>query len=642
MEDGCCGAGVKTRGYLHTTPLVEAQERLLARLIGRLPAESVATEDALGRVTAAPVFARESAPHFHAAAMDGIAVSAEATRAASEAHPLRLRRGEGYEVVDTGDPLPERFDAVVMIEEVHESGPDEVEILKAAAPRQHVRLVGEDVVKGELIFPRGHRLRPFDLSALLGCGNLELTVVRRPLVGILPTGDEVVEPGAPREPGAIVDTNSRMLAAVVQEEGGLARRYPICPDDEQALEQAVQRIVAECDVALVIAGSSAGRGDFTARVLDRVGELLVHGVNIMPGKPCALAVADGKPVIGVPGYPVSASVVADLFVRPLLARLLGAGAPERVRVRARLLRKVPSRLGHEELVRVTLGQVRESLVAVPLGRGAGAITSLSRARGLMRIPERREGFDAGSEVEIELLVPQAQVERTVLCVGSHDPALDLLGDLLSAKHPGARLSSASVGSLGGLLAVAAGEAHLAGTHLLDPESGEYNLPDLARHIPQARVAVFTLAHRAQGLLVARGNPKGLRSLEDLAREDVVFVNRQRGSGTRVLLEHELAKRGIAPQRIRGWRHEEFTHAAVAVAVKSGVADAGLGVLAAARALELDFVPVGEERYDLVVPVDLLEDPRVAPVLELLRSAEFREALRGLGGYDDRETGRRVA
>ncbi|MGI5864669.1 MAG: molybdopterin-binding protein [Myxococcales bacterium] len=262
---------MKTRGYLRTTPLVDAQERLLARLVGTLPAESVATEDALGRVTAAPVFARASSPHFHAAAMDGIAVRAEATRAASEAHPLRLRRGEGYEVVDTGDPLPERFDAVVMIEEVHECGPDEVEILKAAAPRQHVRLVGEDVVKGELIFPRGHRLRPFDLSALLGCGNLEVPVARRPLVGILPTGDEVVEPGAPLEPGAIVDTNSRMLAAVVQEEGGLARRYPVCPDDEGALEQAARRIVAECDVALVIAGSSAGRGDFTARVLDRVG-----------------------------------------------------------------------------------------------------------------------------------------------------------------------------------------------------------------------------------------------------------------------------------------------------------------------------------------------------------------------------------
>lgn len=632
---------VKTSGYLTTIPLAEALARLLPRIAGPLGAETIATEGALGRVTAQPVAARISSPHYHGAAMDGVAVHAADTAQASEARPLRLKAGPGYQPVDTGDPMPPGFDAVVMIEDVHEPGPDEVEILRSVAPRQHVRLVGEDVVSGEQVFPRGHRLRPMDLGALLGCGNGTVAVVRRPVVGILPTGDEVVEPGAALPPGAIVDSNSRMLASVVEEEGGVARRYPICTDQEAQLEAALARMVAECDLALVVAGSSAGRGDFTARVLTRLGELLVHGVNIMPGKPVALALVLGKPVVGVPGYPVSAALVADLFVRPAMARLLGTAHSERAKINARLLRKVPSRLGYEEFVRVTLGRVRGQLVAVPLGRGAGAITSLSRASGILRIPERREGYDAGAEVAVELLVPSQQVEGTTLCVGSHDPALDVLSDLLSAARPGSRIASASVGSLGGLFAVAAGEAHLAGSHLLDPASGEYNLPDIRRHIPAALVAVVTLAHRAQGLLVPEGNPKQLRAVEDLLRPDVLFVNRQRGSGTRVLLDDLLARRSLDPGAIRGYPREEYTHAAVAVAVQSGAADAGVGVLAAALALGLDFVPLAEERYDLVLPLDLLTDPHVAPVLDLLASAALRTELRRLGGYDDRETGRRV-
>ncbi|MGC4116623.1 MAG: molybdopterin biosynthesis protein [Myxococcales bacterium] len=632
---------VKTGGYLTTVPLEEALARFLPRVLGPMQSELVSVEHALGRVTANAVIARISSPHYHGAAMDGIAVRAADTVTASEARPLRLEEHRSYERVDTGDPMPGGFDAVVMIEEVDEPAPGIAEILKAALPRQHVRLVGEDVVAGEIVFPRGHKLRPFDLGALLGCGNESVEAVRKPVVGILPTGDEIVEPGSRLSPGDIIESNSRMLAAVVEEEGGQARRYPICKDQEKDLEAALETLVRECDVALVIAGSSAGRGDFTSKVLSKLGELLVHGVNIMPGKPVALGLARGKPVIGVPGYPVSAAVVADLFLRPVVAKLLGTLPAERPEVKAKLLRKVPSRLGHAEFVRVTLGRVRARLVAVPLGRGAGAITSLCRAHGLMRIPERREGFDAGTEVSVELLVPARQLEHTTLCVGSHDPALDVLGDLLAGRRPGSRLASASVGSLGGILAVAAGEAHLAGSHLLDPATGEYNLPDLARHAPQAELAVVTLAHRAQGLLVPKGNPKGLRAFEDLAREDVLFVNRQRGSGTRVLLDHELAKRGIASKQIKGYEREEFTHAAVAVAVLSGAADAGLGVLAAAKALGLDFVPVAEERYDLIVPVDLLADPRVEQVLELLGTVEFRQALRKLGGYDDRQTGRRV-
>jgi putative molybdopterin biosynthesis protein len=643
MDDHPSARRGQRTGYLRTVTLSEALSRFLSRIEVSVPrpSEDLASGDALGRILAEPVFAQVSSPHYHGAAMDGIAVSSSVTEGATEAHPLRLAEGEGYEIVDTGDPLPDRFDCVIRIEDVHEVCQGSVEILSAASPRQHVRLVGEDIVRGELVFVRGHRLRPIDLGALAATGNLSVRVARRPLFGILPTGDEIVEPGAPLAPGVIIDSSSRMLAGMVLEAGGLPRCYPPCPDDEAQLEAVAGEMLEVCDGVLLIAGSSAGRGDFTARILSRLGELLVHGVNVMPGKPCALAVSRGKPMVGVPGFPVSAAMVGDLFVRPAVARLLGAAPSERPRVRARVLRNIPSRLGYEELVRVALGRMGESLVAVPLARGAGALTSLTRAHGLLRVPESREGFDAGTDVSVELLVPESEVDETLLAVGSHDPSLDVLSDLLAAERPSARLSSVAVGSFGGLLAVAAGEAHLAGSHLLDPATGEYNLPDIERHIPQASVAVITLAHRAQGLLVPKGNPKGLRALSDLARNDVTLVNRQRGSGTRALLDHLLSRAGIASSSLRGYRREEFTHAAVASAVSSGAADTGLAVLAAARALDLDFIPLAEERYDLVIPERLLTDPRVERLLRLVRSRVFREALGALGGYDDRETGRRV-
>jgi len=458
-------------------------------------------------------------------------------------------------------------------------------------------------------------------------------VRRRPRVALLPTGDEIVEPGQALAPGQIIEFNTRVLAGLVRGWGGEPIRHPPVPDDRAAIEAAVRRALVEADVVVVNAGSSAGRDDHTPAVFGAVGELLVHGINVMPGKPTALAVdPHGKPILGLPGYPVSCAVAAERLLRPLIALLLGVAPLERERLRAKVARKIPSKVGHEEVLRVQVGRVGEGWVAAPLQRGAGVITSLSRANALLVIPALVEGLEAGETTLVELLVPRAEAELTLVHVGSHDLALDVAGDLLRHRHSGRSLASANVGSLGGLYALARGECHLAGTHLLDPASGSYNVPYLRRACPHRAVALVRLCEREQGFTVARGNPKGIRAFEDLARPDVTLVNRQRGAGTRVLLDARLAERGLDASAIRGYEREEYTHMAAAVAVASGVADCALTIRAAAQALGLDFVPLEVEPYELAVPLEDLESPGIAALRETIASAEFRRAAEALGGY----------
>ncbi|WP_205664638.1 molybdopterin biosynthesis protein [Ammonifex thiophilus] len=632
--------------YLEEKPLPEAQEGYLdflrekgALKLKRLP-EKVSAEAACGRVTAAPVFARLSHPHFHQAAMDGYAVKAALTFGASELAPRRLKLGVEAFPVDTGDVLPEGTDAVIMVEDVHQLGPDEIEIIKPIFPYQNVRVVGEDIVATEMIVPANHLLRPVDIGALLAGGVNEVLVYPRPRVVIIPTGDELVPSGTPDPaPGRIIDFNSPMLAELVREWGGEPVRYSIVPDDIAQLEEAVRRGLEEGDVVVLNAGSSAGREDFTAPVLRRLGEVFAHGVAIKPGKPVVLGEAAGKPVLGIPGYPVSAVLAAELFLRPVLAALTGQEVPARDKVRAVLSRRVVSPAGVEEFVRVKLGRIGERIVATPLGRGAGMLLTLVRADGILRVPRFSEGFEAGSQVEVELLRRLEEIENTVVVIGSHDLALDIIANFLRLLFPRASLSSAHVGSLGGLMALKRGEAHLAGTHLLDEETGEYNVPHIKRYLAGVPVVLVNLAYREQGFIVAPGNPKGIKDFEDLVREDVRLVNRQKGAGTRVLLDYHLRQRGIDPRRIQGYEREEYTHMAVAAAVASGVADVGLGIRAAALALGCDFVPVAEERYDLCFLRPYWEGKVGEWLRAVLDHPEFRQAVEARGGYDLRDCGR---
>ena len=606
---------------------------------GRLPAERVRLEDAAGRVTAEPVWATRSSPPFDAAGMDGIAVRAADTLGASETSPVYLEP-DAYDVVDTGDPMPGGRDAVVMREHVHHAG-DAAELRAAVPPYQHVRSIGEDVSMAELLLPQGHRLRAVDLAAAAAAGATQLLVRRSPVVAVLPTGDEVRPIGTQTGPGEILDTNSLMLAAQAREAGAVAHCLPIVPDDPARLAGAVSAAVASCDLLIIVAGSSAGRDDYTARIVAQLGTLAVHGVAVRPGHPVVLGVVDRTPVLGAPGYPVSAALTFDIFAEPLLAELEGAGPRRRQRTRARLARKLASPLGMDDWVRVRLGVVGGTMVATPLPRGAGVLTSLVRADGLLVVPAGREGHHPGEEVEIELLRSLDEISRTIVAIGSHDLVLDLAASALRSDDPRVTLASSNVGSLGGLVALRDGLCHVAGSHLLDPATGEYTLPYLGRILGGRDVNVIRLVHRDQGLIVAPGNPLGLRGIGDLIRPGVRYVNRQRGAGTRVLLDHELRMHGISSDAIDGYAREEPTHLAVAAAVAAGRGDAGLGIMAAARAFGLDFLPVTREPYDLVVAASEAESPRLAPLWALLQSDRFRGAVEELGGYGTKEMGRRI-
>lgn len=630
--------------YLENIPREEALERYLSRLkeIGALEPgspERIPVYQAKGRVTARPVFAATSSPHYHASAMDGIAVRSKDTFGASETNPLRLKPGSSAFVVDTGDPLPDGCDAVIMVEDIHFPDNETVEIIAPAVPWQHVRMVGEDFIETEMVLPAHQQIRPYDIGGLLTAGVTEVDVFPRPKVALLPTGTEIIQPGEPLVPGAVIESNSRVLGALAEEWGGEPVYCPTTPDDYELLKKRILEFLPAADILAIIAGSSAGREDFTASLIRELGEVYVHGVAIRPGKPVILGSIRGKPVIGVPGYPVSAVLAFEIFGRPVISRKSGLTLPEREKQKAFTSRKIASPLGVEEFVRVKLGRVKDRVIALALPRGAGTVTSLVQADGVLRVPRLSEGYPAGSEVEVELLRPQESISRTAVVVGSHDLILDILASMIQEKHPGYRLISSHVGSMGGLSALSRGEAHMAGIHLLDVETGTYNLPYVKCVLGERPAVLVTLAYRIQGLIVPSGNPKGIRSLDDLTRDDVRFINRQRGSGTRLLLDHLLGERGISLRQIAGYEREEYTHMGVAAAVASGSADTGLGVQAAAEALGLDFIPVGEERYDLCIPKELLDEKEVRLVLELLEDPDFRKATGRLRGYDFRDCGK---
>jgi putative molybdopterin biosynthesis protein len=632
--------------YLKKTPLKEAKEFFLTKVEpSRIGNEFISVEDALDRVTAEPVFAKISSPHYHAAAMDGICVRAEDTFGATEFKPKTLIRASSdspgpnaFRYIDTGNSLPAWANAVIMIEKVRQLKDGSLEIFESVGPWNHVRLVGEDVVATELLLPRCHRLRPYDLGALLASGHTQVEVKSRPRIGIIPTGDELIAPGEQPLPGAVIEFNSTVLAAFVREWGATPIKYPRAKDEAGLLEEAVRRAVAECDLVTIIAGSSAGEHDLTAEVVAGLGELWAHGIDVMPGKPAVLAGVAGKPVIGVPGYPVSAIVIAREILRPAVEKFLGAAAPSYPIVHALVPKKIASHLGLEEFIRVSVGRVENKLVAVPLARGAGVITTMVRADGLLRIPSLVEGLNEGEEAEIELLRPREDIENTILCTGSHDLAIGVIEDQLKQLYPQLKIAAANVGSIGGLLALQRGETHMAGTHLLDPNTGIYNVPDIKRTIPKLPLALVHLARREQGIVVARGNPKSIGNLSDLT-SGIRFVNRQSGSGTRVLLDFELKRLGINPNSINGYDREEFTHMSVGVAVASGLADAGLAVRAAAQALGLDFIPVASEQYDLLFSRSFFESDRGERVMLVLQSRAFKDAVTALGGYDSSSSGK---
>ncbi len=619
--------------YLKKIPLKEARSLLPGRLgpdWGR-KRERLGVTRARGRILAEEATALFSSPSYHASAMDGFAVEARLTHGASESRPVDLKLGVQAKPVDTGDPLPPGTDAVIMAEDAHLQG-DRVRVYRSWSAYENVRLMGEDVVAGEVLLPAGKVLTPFDIGLCLAGGVTQVWVRRRPVVALIPTGDELINPGAFAEPGKIVEFNSAVLSGLTEERGGEPLVWPIIPDDRPALTGCVREAALKADIIVVNAGSSAGRDDLTSGVFAGLGELLAHGVSVVPGKPTALALVGGKPAVGLPGYPASAAVSFEQFVLPLIDLFLGWEDAGETRPGS-CSRDLPSRPGHVEFIRGQAGPVGGRLVFNPLPRGASLVSSCARANALAEIPAATEGVERGEEVAVRFMVPSREVDRSLLLAGSHDLCLEVLRQGLLDPPGRCNLLVSTQGSLGGLVLLAEGFAHLATCHLLDPATGEYNLPYIRLHLPGREVRVLRVAMREQGLMIAKGNPKGINGLADLARDDVGFVNRQRGSGTRILLDHLLAGAGIDPGAIRGYRREEVNHMTAAAAVAGGLADAALGILSAALAVGLDFIPLAREPFDLVIPAAWAGEAPLVKLADIVASAAFRRRLEAFGGYD---------
>ena len=608
--------------YLTVTPLADAIH-LFGSAFDCVPShKSVSLIDSVGRLTAGPIFAQYSVPEVHLAAMDGIAVVSEETEDASEQHAVTLVHAER---VNTGNVVSPQYDAVIMIEDVHLDG-DRFVIRKAAPPWQHVRPAGEDIAESEMALPSHHRIRPHEIGALAAYGITEIPVISV-RAGLIPTGSELVPHGTRPLPGQVVESNTVMAEAMLREIGVECHRYPPVRDDPDMIRRALELAVRDNDFVVVSAGSSAGTKDYTADVIADLGEVLVHGIAIKPGKPVIIGRISAKPVIGMPGYPLSALTVLREIV-PALVRRYGipVAAPETIE--AFLTGTVHKDAGSDEFILCSLGRVGDRWVISPQSRGAGVQMSAVRANAYLRIPAGTEGWEAGERVTGNLTVPRSDAERAILITGSHDPVIDQLTDLLQQRR--IEVHSTHVGSMGGILALKRDECHAAPVHLL-ADDGEYNVPFLRKYLPDEELLLVCVAERQQGIVSKAG-----LTFDEIPHHR--FVNRQRGSGTRMLLDRELKLRGIDPGAIAGYDREVTTHLAVALAVKSGEAEAGMCVYSAAQALGLPFVPVASERYELAIRKKHLGDTRVAALCATISSPEFREILGRLGGYDTKETG----
>ncbi|WML41703.1 molybdopterin biosynthesis protein [Neobacillus sp. OS1-2] len=622
----------KRKIYLEDKPRAEAREQILAACELTPEIDYLGTVDALGRVTAEPIFAKVSMPHYHASAMDGIAVVAESTYQAHEQHPLFLKKQSEFCFVDTGNAIPSPFNAVIMIEHVHVVDEDTIEIIEPATPWQHIRPIGEDIVQEEMLFPQGHTLRPADLGVLLAAQQLVIPVVKKPVVTIIPTGNELVEAASELASGKIIEFNGTVFSGFIKEWGGEPKLHSIVKDEPEKIKEVLLEAAETSDIIVINAGSSAGRKDFTVHIIAEIGEVYTHGVAARPGKPTVLGKINGKIAVGVPGYPVSAYLALEWFVRPLVCQYLGIPEPQRQTVTVKLGRRIVSSMGAEDFVRMNIGYVDGQFVANPLTRAAGVTMSYVRADGMLIVPPNVIGYEQGETAEVELLRPLEEIKHAIVFCGSHDLTIDLLSSQLKRVRTERKIVSSHVGSMAGIMAIRKGEAHVAGIHLLDPSTKQYNSSYVRKMLAGQDVVLYPFLKRKQGWILPKGNPLEIAAVTDLVRTGANFVNRQKGAGTRILFDLLLEEAGLEPEVITGYDREMFSHLAVAAEVNGDANGAGLGIYPAAKAMGLDFVPVADEEYDLVMTRSFYESESGSQLLAIIQSAAFREQVDQIGGY----------
>lgn len=635
----------KRNVYLDMKSIEEAKKILFDQFESHVTkTETLDVVNAKDRVLAVPAVAAISSPNFHAAAMDGIAVDAKVTFGASQDDPISLSPEKNAFWVNTGHAMPEGTNAVIMIEHLNIIDKDNVEIEAPVFPWQHVRKMGEDIVATKLLFPRGHKINAYSLGALLAGGIFKVDVYKRPKVLIIPTGSELKQWHEIKmdqlKPGDVVESNSSVLGGLCEDFGAQFDCHSMLKDDLENIKKAVASAAKQAyDMICIIGGSSAGSKDFAKPVISSLGQVYVHGVTMMPGKPMMFGKIFDIPIFGIPGYPVSAIVAFEQFAGPLLLNMQKLAKREITKAAVTPARKIASKLGQEEFLRVKIGSVDGKLISSQLPRGSGSITTLTEADGIIRIPRNIEGISANQTVQAQLLRPLSSIENTIVITGSHDNTLDLLADQIKTVSSDISISSSHVGSMGGLMAVKKGACHIAGAHLLDPADGSYNISYINKYLSDQKVWLVNLVLRDQGLIVPKTNPKNITSIEDLKAKNLSFINRQPGSGTRILFDYKLKTLGLSPEDILGYENDEYTHMSVAVSVLSGRADAGLGIQAAAQALDLDFIPVVTEEYDLVIPDRFYHTQKVQVLLDTIQTDKFQERVMALGGYSTKNTGR---
>ena len=634
--------------YVHAVSLDTAIRRIQSALDREALIEPtlIPSHESMGRVSARPVYARFSAPTFHSAATDGIAVNAETTFDACESSPLVLHEGSDFHWISAGQPLPRGNDAVVMFEHVAldpENGGSTVRITAPATPWQHVRRIGEAIVATELLFPRNHEISAYDVGTLLSGGIWELSVWERVRLCLMPTGDHVLDFNARPSPGhgQVIESNSQVMAALARGIGCRVSRTPPVPDNKEALNDALtDALNSPAHVIVICAGYSSEGVDHIRALLEERGTLLIQGIQAMPGKPTLAAVShNGKLIIVAPEYPFSSAICFEKLVMPVLCWLSRKPPVERQEISATLTNKITSAPGTEDFVRVNVGKVGNTFVAMPLKREDGNASALSRAQGVIRISAQTECLNENDKVKVKLLTDKRNLENVIMVVGSHDSALDILADELMAGNPPYRLESGHSTSMSGISAIKNNYCLFSGIHLLDAQSGDFNHPFLQKHLPDESIILVNFVIRHQGLIVAPGNPKGISGISDLTRPDVRFINRKKEAATRILLDSLLREANINGKDIAGYSREEDSHLAVAAGVLTGVADCGMGIRSAAKALKLGFVPVTSERFDLAIPGKFLNDPRTVAVLKAIRSPRVKERIAALPGYETRLTGK---
>jgi putative molybdopterin biosynthesis protein len=632
--------------FLQVLDRDEAERRFRAALdCAPRGSETVPLDAALGRVLAVDVVSPVDVPSFDRANVDGFAVVAEDTFGASEEVPRTVLLGEeeihtgvvpataiepGTAVlIATGGMIPRGADAVVMVEYA-EARARELRIGRAVSAGSGVSFAGTDITAGETVLRRGRLLTSRDTGVLAAIGVASVEVWRRPVVAILSTGDEIIAPGEPMEPAKVYDSNAQVLADAVRELGGEPLRLGIAHDDATLLRERLQYALGQADMVLLSGGTSKGAGDVSYRVVAELDDpgIIAHGVALKPGKPICLAATKGRAVVVLPGFPTSAIFTFHEFVAPVIRMLAGRGAQERTVVQARLAVKVNSEVGRTEyllagLVEATAPDNTKSLVAYPMGQGSGSVTTFSRADGFATIGRHEEIVQAGTTISVQLLGRDLQLADLIV-IGSHCIALDyLLGEL---DRQGVRSKFLAIGSTGGLYAAMRGECDLAGVHLLDPITGEYNRPfltpelDLIRGYGRLQGIVF---RRGDGRFEGRAAPDAIAGA--IADPACVMVNRNQGSGTRVLIDRLLG--GAKPH---GYAVQPRNHNAVAAAVAQGRADWGMTLDTIARNASLGFLPVQAEQYDFILPRARADRPGVLAFRKLLRQASTRKALEGMG------------